>query len=187
MSSTAETLLPMRGLAAYAEATGDDAARAAADRAADFLLDRRLAWRRSTGEPLDERTVQLRYPLYWHYDVLGALRGMAELGRIDDPRCADGLDLLESKRLPGGGWPAEGRYWKPAAGSGPHRDRVDWGPTGRGRRNDWVTAHALAVLVAAGRRPGGVSDRPTPAPAPAARPGRRPSPTAVARPAPRPA
>ena len=33
-------------------------------------------------------------------------------GGSGTPRCADALDLLESKRLPDGGWPAEARYYK---------------------------------------------------------------------------
>jgi hypothetical protein len=151
MSSVAETLLPLRGLAAYASATGDRKARAAAARAAEVLLDRRLAWRRSTGKPLGQRTALLRYPLYWNYDVLGALRGISEAGLLGDRRCTDALDLLESRRLPDGGWAAQGRYWAPAAGTGSLRDRVDWGPSRAGVRNEWVTAHALAVLTAAGR------------------------------------
>ena len=151
MSSVAETLLPLRGLSAYAEQTGDRTARAGARKAAEVLLDRRLAWRRSTGRPLGHRTVLLRYPLYWNYDVLGALRALAEADLLADRRCADALDLVESKRLPDGGWAAEGRYWTPAGGAAPLRDRVDWGPDKPGVRNDWVTAHALAVLTAAGR------------------------------------
>ena len=152
MSSVAETLLPLRGLAAYADATGDRDALAAAGGAAEVLLDRRIGWRRSTGAPLGRRTTLLRYPLYWNYDVLGGLRGVAEAGRLDDPRCADALDFLESKRLLDGGWAADGRYWSPpGGGKGAPPERVDWGPVQAGVRNDWVTAHALAVLTAAGR------------------------------------
>jgi hypothetical protein len=151
MSSVAETLLPLRGLAAYAGATGDRAARAAARAAAEVLLDRRIGWRRSTGAPLSRRTTLLRYPLYWNYDVLGGLRGVAEAGLLADPRCTDALDFLESEQLPGGGWAADGRYWAPAGGTRLPRDRVDWGPVRAGVRNEWVTAHALAVLTAAGR------------------------------------
>ena len=29
---------------------------------------------------------------------------MAEIGRLDDPRCQKALDLLEGKQLPGSGW-----------------------------------------------------------------------------------
>jgi len=151
MSSVAETLLPLRGLAAYAEATGDAAARTAAGSAAEVLLDRHVGWRRSTGEPLGRRTTLLRYPLYWNYDVLGGLRGLAEAGLLGDPRCAEAFDFLETRRLPDGGWAADGRYWEPAGSTRSLRDRVDWGPVRAGVRNEWVTAHALAVLTAAGR------------------------------------
>jgi hypothetical protein len=34
---------------------------------------------------------------------------MADAGQIGDDRCADALDLLESRELPGGGWPAANR------------------------------------------------------------------------------
>ena len=50
MSSIFETVLPMRGLAAHASATNDERARQAAGRAAEVLLERRLVFRRSTGE-----------------------------------------------------------------------------------------------------------------------------------------
>jgi hypothetical protein len=39
------------------------------------------------------------------------LRVMAETGHLEDPRCGPALDLLEQKRLPDGGWPAESRYY----------------------------------------------------------------------------
>ena len=50
-------------------------------------------------------------------------------GLLDDPRCADALDLLEQKRLPDGGWPAESRYYKTSARSRLGNDYVDWGGT----------------------------------------------------------
>jgi hypothetical protein len=142
-SAFAETLLPMRGLFAYGET-------AAAHRAAEVLLTRRLAYRASTGELIRAEFVALHYPLYWHYDVLGGLKGMAEVGLLGDPRCADALDLLESMRLPDG-WPAHARYYRVATDIALHHDAVDWGGTSSRRANPWVTAEALAVLRAAGR------------------------------------
>ncbi|MFC0532608.1 hypothetical protein [Phytohabitans kaempferiae] len=136
-SSFMETLLPMRGLARHD--------RAAATRAAEVFLLRRLAWRRADGALVHPDFARLHHPLYWHYDALGGLVGMVEAGTIGDPRCADALDLLESKRLPDGGWPAEKAFTTKAG------DPLDWGPTGTGRANEWVTADALAVLAAAGR------------------------------------
>jgi hypothetical protein len=98
----------MRGLGRYAAAHDDSAARAAADRAAEVFLSRRLLFHRSTGRPIRSEWVLLHHPVYWHYDVLAGLKGLAEVGSVDDRRCADALDLLEGKRLPGGGWPARG-------------------------------------------------------------------------------
>ena len=36
---------------------------------------------------------------------------MAEMDLLGDPRCAAALDLLESKRLADGGWPAEAKFY----------------------------------------------------------------------------
>lgn len=71
---------------------------------------------------------------------------MAELGRLGDRRCADAPALLESKRLPEGGFPLE----EPNA---PSPERVasrhsyaDWGPAGLRRRNPLVSLAALGVI-----------------------------------------
>jgi hypothetical protein len=98
---------------------------------------------------------RLHYPPYWHYDVLAGLKALAAAGYIRDPRCREALELLEASRLAGGGWPAQGKYYRyyppgTRAGAGPP-SRVDWGPTRKGKLNEWVTAEALAVLRAAGR------------------------------------
>ncbi|HEX2355351.1 MAG TPA: hypothetical protein VHI50_02675 [Micromonosporaceae bacterium] len=151
-SSFHETLLPMRGLAAHAAATGDVAASAAASaaarRAAEVFLTRRLLYRASTGEPIDSSFARPAYPGYWHYDVLAGLKGMADLDLLGDARCADALDVLESLRLPDG-WPALRRHYRSSGDS--LRDSVDWGGAGTRHANPWVTADALAVLHAAGR------------------------------------
>jgi hypothetical protein len=154
-SSFCETVPPARGLAAYAaayaaaNATAAEAAHAAR-RAAEVLLVRRLAYRVSTGELIHREFVKLHYPLYWHYDVLGGLKAMADLGLLGDPRCEDALDLLESLRV-ADGWPATARYYKASPQVALHHDSVDWGGTSVRRANPWVTADALAVLRAAGR------------------------------------
>ncbi|MCA2218231.1 hypothetical protein [Jidongwangia harbinensis] len=145
-SSFCETLLPMRGLAAYP----DRDAAAAARRAAEVLLVRRLAYRVSTGELIRPEFVKLHYPLYWHYDVLGGLKGLAELGLLGDPRCTDALDLIESLQQ-ADGWPAHARYYRASADVALHNDSVDWGGTSTRRANPWVTVDALAVLREAGR------------------------------------
>ena len=62
------------------------------------------------------------------------------------------LDLLESKRLADGGWPAEAKFYStsekaPSNGT----TAVDWGGTSTKRMNPWVTVQALSVLVKARR------------------------------------
>lgn len=150
-SSFMESILPMRGLWAYAQASGDAKARQAALRAADVFLSRRLFKRRRDGRVIASSFVKLHYPLYWHYDFLGGLKAMAELGLIRDKRCADALDLLETKELAAGGWAAEERYFRFGARLAQGFDYVDWGGTSRTKMNPWITADAVSVLAAAGR------------------------------------
>jgi hypothetical protein len=151
-SSFMETTLPMLGLAAYGQQRKSPLAAEAAERAAEVLLRRRLFKRARDGRIIHPDFVRLHYPLYYFYDFLGGLKAMARLGKIRDRRCTDALDLLERKRLPGGGWPAEGRYYKSQARMlRSNADFVDWGGASSKRWNEWVTTDALAVLVAAGR------------------------------------
>ena len=150
-SSFWETRQAMLGLAIYAERTENVAARDAARRAAEVFLSRNLFLGRHSGRVMNKEFVLLHYPLYYSYDVLGGLKAMAEIGRIRDPRCRKALDLLESKRLPAGGWPAEQRLYRVSSGVEARTDSVDWGGTSKTTPNEWVTADALHVLKAAGR------------------------------------
>lgn len=144
MSSVNETLLPLRGLAAAQRHPESVAS------ACEVLLERRVVYRRSREEPIHPSVLQLHHPVYWHYDLLAGLVGLVEAGRIDDPRCDDALDLLESYRLPDGGWPAHAKWYR-TDGEGAGVDLVSWGPTGGTRPNEWVTLQAVRVLRAAGR------------------------------------
>lgn len=150
-SSFMETLTPMRGLASYARQTVSHSARRAAGRAAEVFLDRRLFRRRSNGKIIKPDFVRLHYPLYFHYDVLGGLKGLAEVGCISDSRCANALDWLESRELPSGGWPVDARYYRVSPTYRFGAEFVDWGAPQPRSRNDWVTTDALYVLRAADR------------------------------------
>jgi hypothetical protein len=151
-SSFVETLLPLRGLTHYGRAHRDRAALAAVDRAAQFLLERRLFWRRRDGAPASPAFFRIEWPISL-YGLLIALEVMAEAGRVTDPRCADALDLLEAKRLPDGSFPAECPTARTVDGLATRGTWADWGPGGKRRGNDLVTVTALAVLRAAGRLP----------------------------------
>jgi hypothetical protein len=150
-SSFMETVTPMRGLAAYARSRNDEDAGAAARAAAEVFLSRSLFRRRSDGSPIEPSFLKLHFPLYWHYDILGGLVAMAEMDLLGDERCRPALDLLESKRLADGGWPAEAKFYSTAEKPRSNTAAVDWGGTSSKRMNPWVTAQALTVLVKAGR------------------------------------
>jgi hypothetical protein len=149
-SSFMESLIPLRGLALHAKLTGDTESKAAAQHAAEVFLSRRMYQRRRDGSIIHPDFLRLHYPCYWHYDILFGLTVIAEAGFIHDQRCQDALDLLETKRLPDSGFPAEGRYYNTAKGAS-GGSAVDWGGVSRRRMNPFVTVDALYVLKEAGR------------------------------------
>jgi hypothetical protein len=139
-SSFHETWGPILGLAAYG-------AGAAAGRGAEFLLRHRVVFSHRTGEPAHPALMKLRFPAYWHYDLLAGLRTVAAAGSLDDSRTAAALDLLESQRLDDGTWRAEGRWWKRPGSKGSNVEAVAWGET----ESELLTEQAESVLRAAGR------------------------------------
>ncbi|MDH3944677.1 MAG: hypothetical protein OEV06_11340, partial [Anaerolineae bacterium] len=151
ISSFNESLIPLRALAAYREHTGDEKLAPVIERAAEIFLKRRLYKRVSNGNVMNSDFKALHYPCYWHYDILYALKVLAEAGMISDPRCGDALDLLESKRLPDGGFPAEKKYYQADRPEKSGNSVVDWGGASKMKSNPWVTADARKVLKAAGR------------------------------------
>lgn len=97
-SSFNESVTPGLGLAAFARATGDDEARAAAQRVAELLLESRMLLSRRTGKVVNATWAVPHYPPYWHYDVLQGVRLLDAVGRLDDPRAAPAIDALEASR-----------------------------------------------------------------------------------------
>ena len=150
ISSFMESLIPLRALAVYARVCGDRRASQAAERAAEIFLKRQLFKRQSDGAVMDEHFTRLCYPYYWHYNILFGLVVMAEAGFIGDPRCRDALDLLASKRLPDGGFPAEEVYYRTTRPNLSGYSLVSYGGTSKVRMNPFVTAEALYVLKSAG-------------------------------------
>lgn len=153
-SSFFESITPLRALAAYAHITGDPKARAAVEWVAEVFLKRRLYKRLSDGSVMKAQFLKLCTPAFWFYDILFGLKVMAEAGFIRDPRCQDALDVLESRRLPGGGFPADSKHFFliQTPGKVVHRGiRADWGAVGLGRPNEFITIDAVFVLRSAGR------------------------------------
>jgi hypothetical protein len=154
-SSVNETFPALRGLAAFAGRTADraaaGAAREGAERTAEFLLRHRVAFSERSGEPMHPRVVRLHYPPYWHYDFLVGLRALAESGHIADPRTADALDLLESRRRLDGTWAPEEAYYGRPGTRASLVEVADWIPGRKTGPSEALTLSALLVLKAAGR------------------------------------
>lgn len=155
-SSFTESHIPLRALALYRQQAKRDATLTEAiERAASVFLRRHLLKKLSDGQVIHAEFCKLHYPYYWHYDLLFGLKIMAEAGFLHDNRCADALDLLEQKALPGGGWSSDGRAYyrvgKPGKDPQLNEDKVSWGKQKDSSLNEWVTVDALYVLTEAQR------------------------------------
>lgn len=151
-SSFTESLIPLRALSLHARVTGDKKVYDAVERAAEFFLKRNLYKRMRNGRVIRSDFIRLRFPDYWHYDILFALKVMMEAGFLHDARCHDALDLLELKQLPEGGWAADGKYYRATLEKITYgRTLADWGVVSVNKSNEFVTTDAMCVLAAAGR------------------------------------
>ncbi len=147
-SSVIESLAPVRALHLAGRRHGDPRALECAEKAAEFFLTRRLFKRLRDGRTILPGYTKIMYPIQF-YDVLFSLTVMADIGRIRDPRCADALELLASKELPGGGFPVEMRNAVTSRSVTTRGTYADWGPSGKGTMNEHVTADAMYVLKSA--------------------------------------
>jgi hypothetical protein len=137
-ASFATTICVLEGLLEHERAAGGSArAVAARRRGQEYLLDRRLFRRLSTGEVVDLAWLRLSFPAWWHYDVLRALDYFRAAGDPPDPRLAEAIAVLRSKRQPDGTWLLENTH--PGA---VHFAMED----GDGQPSRWNTLRALRVL-----------------------------------------
>ena len=146
-----QALTALRGLALHARLREDRASGDAAARLAEHLLAHHL-YQKPDGSPLSAACASLHYPCYEHCDVLFGLKVMAEAGYLADARCRAALDLLQSKQLADGSFPAERKYYRVGRVGKGDDSLVDWGRPNRSRPNLHVTCDALGVLHAAGER-----------------------------------
>jgi len=142
-SSFDSTINVLEGLLAYERAAGDPAVTPVRRRGEEYLLERNLFRRKSTGEPVKDSYLRLSFPPRWHYDVLRALEYFR--GR-PDPRADEAVELLRSKQRPDGAWPLENT----------HPGKVHFAlEAGDGEPSRWNTLRALRVLNRAGSAPTG--------------------------------
>jgi hypothetical protein len=141
-SSFASTISVLEGLLCFERATGGTRASIEARRSGEeYLLERHLFRRLSTGEPADEAFLAFLYPNRWHYDVLRALDHFRAAGAAPDPRVGEAVEHVRARRREDGTWALgrtlPGRVWFD----------LDDGP---GRPSRWITLRALRVLRWAG-------------------------------------
>jgi len=86
-SSFATTINVLEGLLEHERATGGSKESIAARRRGEeYLLERKLMRRKSTGEIVDPSWLQFSFPIRWHYDVLRALEYFRSAGEAPDRR-----------------------------------------------------------------------------------------------------
>ncbi|MDQ6851827.1 MAG: hypothetical protein M3070_18175 [Actinomycetota bacterium] len=137
-ASFATTICVLEGLLEHERATGGSAQVVAARRRGqEYLLDRRLFRRLSTGAVVDPDWLRFSFPTWWHYDVLWALDYFRAVGDTPDPRLAEAVATLRSKQQPDGTWLLE--HTHPGA---VHFSMEE----GDGQPGRWNTLRALRVL-----------------------------------------
>jgi hypothetical protein len=116
---------------------------AARHRAQEYLLERRLFRRKSTGAVIERDRkggaawTRFAFPTWWHYDVLRGLEYLRRAGVAPDERVVEAIDLVASKRDADGRWPLDTLY--------PGKMPVET-DEGEGRPSRWNTLRALRVL-----------------------------------------
>jgi hypothetical protein len=142
-SSFHTTICVLEGLLEYERAVGSAPEIAAARRRGEeYLLERGLFRRRSTGEVANPEFLELAFPPRYHYDVLRALDHLRSAGAKPDARTDDALRLVETRRQADGRWLLDRAYEEALAF--PFDESV-------GQPSRWNTLRALRVLGWCGR------------------------------------
>ncbi len=137
-SSFNTTICVLEALLEYELAGGQKAGLTEARlRGQEYLLERRLFRRKTTGEVIDPAWLRFSFPNWWHYDVLRGLEYLRRAGASPDERVAEAIDLVQSKRGADGRWLLEHQH--------PGKMPVDLDEV-EDRPSRWITLRALRVL-----------------------------------------
>ena len=137
VSSFHSTICVLEGLLEYERAGGAVAVGEARRRGEEYLLERQLSRRRSSGEVAADSWLQFSWPPRWHYDVLRALDYFRRAHDVPDDRLAEAVRLVRDKRQPDGTWLLENTH------PGETHFALE---DGDGRPSRWNTLRALRVL-----------------------------------------
>lgn len=142
-SSFHTTISVLEGLLEY-EQTREAAPRVTESRLTgqEYLLERRMLRRLSTGEMVDADFTRFSFPSRWHYDLLRGLDYLRAAGVNPDERCAEAIELVAAKCDSDGRWPLENTHEGLV-----HFEMED----GDGEPSRWNTLRAMRVLDWSGR------------------------------------
>lgn len=137
-SSFNSTIRVLEGLLEYERRFGiDGAVRDARLKAHEYLLERRMFRRRSTGEIINRTWTRFSFPTMWHYDILRGLDYLRSAGVEPDERVAEAVGVVEARRHQNGRWPMNHL----------HADRLGFPIESQiGHASRWNTLRALRVL-----------------------------------------
>ncbi|HEY7020300.1 MAG TPA: hypothetical protein VH349_04230 [Ktedonobacterales bacterium] len=137
------TICVLEGLLEYERATGGSPVMTAArERGQEYLLERRMLRRVSSGDVIDPAWTHFAFPTGYHFDVLRGLDYLRSAGMRPDARMVEAIDLVASKRDAEGRWARENVY----------PDELDAEPgVAEGEPSRWITLRALRVLHWAGK------------------------------------
>jgi hypothetical protein len=136
-SSFHTTICVLEGLLQYERATGSSEIAAVRRRGEEYLLQRSLFRRVSTGEAAAPGFLQFAFPPSYHYDVLRALDYFRSAGSTFSPQMAEAVNVVRDKQQPDGRWLLEQTFDEALA--------VSPGEL-RGEPSRWNTLRALRVL-----------------------------------------
>jgi prenyltransferase/squalene oxidase-like repeat protein len=151
-SSFHTTICVLEGLLEYERAVGSaQQVTAARRRGEEYLLERALFRRRSTGAIANPAFLELAFPPRYHYDVLRALDYFRAASAQPDARVSDAASFVKSKQQADGRWLLDCSYDEALAL--PFSESV-------GEPSRWNTLRALRVLRWCER--GGIESASTP-------------------------
>ena len=138
VSSFGTTINVLEGLLEHERAIGGSArVGEARRRGEEYMLERRLFRRKSTGEVIDRSWLQFSFPTWYFYDVLRGLDYLREAEVKPDDRMTEAIGVVEGNRDPEGRWPLQNVH------EGEAHFQMD---AGEGKPSRWNTLRAMRVL-----------------------------------------
>jgi hypothetical protein len=140
------TINVLEGLLEHERVTGGSAeVTAARERGQEYLLERGMLRRLSSGELIDKAYTLFSFPTGWHYDALRGLDYLRTAGVTPDAHVAEAIELVRSKRDAEGRWPLENPHESELVNARVRDVAFDMDER-EGRPSRWNTLRAMRVL-----------------------------------------